>query len=219
MDSQGVCAKKGFQSFVSSPWLSFLILTFPPPLCLLSTLPADSTGKYWMVGNEQSVVSSSDTPVDFLFEFCDYNKLAICHAADGKYLRGDHAGVLKANADDLETATLWEYWGGRGGGKPAANGDVVACCRDAGGGKREHGGGSTTPPVHTYMVSSPPLPSPLPSCSSVYPVLITLYVDELHRENRKVRRRKEGDAPFSFPFILPLFFPALLCSADLYLLP
>uniref|UniRef100_A0A668U1F9 Fascin n=2 Tax=Oreochromis aureus TaxID=47969 RepID=A0A668U1F9_OREAU len=69
----------------------------------------DSTGKYWMVGNEQSVVSSSDTPVDFLFEFCDYNKLAICHAADGKYLRGDHAGVLKANADDLETATLWEY--------------------------------------------------------------------------------------------------------------
>uniref|UniRef100_A0AAQ4P4V6 Fascin n=1 Tax=Gasterosteus aculeatus aculeatus TaxID=481459 RepID=A0AAQ4P4V6_GASAC len=69
----------------------------------------DSTGKYWMVGNEQSVVSSSDAPVDFLFEFCDYNKLAIRHAADGKYLRGDHAGVLKANADDLETATLWEY--------------------------------------------------------------------------------------------------------------
>ncbi|XP_013868328.1 fascin actin-bundling protein 1a [Austrofundulus limnaeus] len=69
----------------------------------------DSTGKYWMVGNEQSVVSSSDAPVDFFLEFCDYNKLAIRHAADGKYLRGDHAGVLKANADDLETATLWEY--------------------------------------------------------------------------------------------------------------
>ncbi|KAK5856615.1 hypothetical protein PBY51_008198 [Eleginops maclovinus] len=69
----------------------------------------DSTGKYWMAGNEQSVVSSSDTPVDFLFEFCDYNKLAIRHAADSKYLRGDHAGVLKANADDLESATMWEY--------------------------------------------------------------------------------------------------------------
>lgn len=62
-----------------------------------------------MVGNEQSVVSSSDTPIDFLFEFCDYNKLAVRHAADGKFLRGDHAGVLKANADDLESATLWEY--------------------------------------------------------------------------------------------------------------
>lgn len=71
--------------------------------------PTDSTGKYWMVGNEQSVVSSSDAPVDFLFEFCDYNKLAIRHVADNKYLRGDHAGVLKANADDLETATFWEY--------------------------------------------------------------------------------------------------------------
>ncbi|XP_061557316.1 fascin actin-bundling protein 1a [Phycodurus eques] len=69
----------------------------------------DSTGKYWMVGNEQAVVSSSDTPIDFLFEFCDYNKLAVRHVSDGKYLRGDHAGVLKANADDLETATLWEY--------------------------------------------------------------------------------------------------------------
>lgn len=102
----------------------FFFHTLPPPfrhmippsthsihICSLHLLssPADSTGKYWMVGNEQSVVSSSDTPVDFLFEFCDYNKLAVRHAADSKYLRGDHAGVLKANADDLETATLWEY--------------------------------------------------------------------------------------------------------------
>ncbi|XP_029603544.1 fascin actin-bundling protein 1a [Salmo trutta] len=69
----------------------------------------DSTGKFWMVGDEASVVSSSDTPVDFLLEFCDYNKVAIRSVADGKYLHGDHAGVLKANADDLETATLWEY--------------------------------------------------------------------------------------------------------------
>ncbi|KAM9784644.1 fascin actin-bundling protein 1a [Syngnathus typhle] len=69
----------------------------------------DSTGKYWMVGNEQAVVSSSDAPVDFFFEFCDYNKLAVRHGSDGKYVRGDHAGVLKANADDLETATMWEY--------------------------------------------------------------------------------------------------------------
>lgn len=78
--------------------------TFLDALNLLS----DSTGKYWMVGSESNVLSSSDTPVDFFLEFCDYNKVAI-KSTEGKYLKGDHAGVLKANADDLDTSTLWEY--------------------------------------------------------------------------------------------------------------
>lgn len=68
----------------------------------------DSQGNYWGVGEEAAVVCSSSTPVHFLFEFCDLNKMAV-RVKGGKYLKGDNAGSLKAIADSLDSATLWEY--------------------------------------------------------------------------------------------------------------
>lgn len=68
----------------------------------------DSQGKYWSVGDDTTVTCGSSSPAQFQLEFCDLNKVAV-RALGGKYLKGDHAGGLKASADSLDNATLWEY--------------------------------------------------------------------------------------------------------------
>lgn len=55
-----------------------------------------------MVGNASWVTRSSDTPVDFLFEFCD-NKLVI--KVGRHYLKESHAGALRACADTFDHVT------------------------------------------------------------------------------------------------------------------
>ncbi len=57
---------------------------------------------------------------------------------------------------------------------------------------------TTALPIHTSTY--PPTPTPL---HSLYSVLMTLYVDKLHRENRKDRRRRKE----TLLFLLPSFHP------------
>ncbi|XP_028821481.1 fascin-like [Denticeps clupeoides] len=67
----------------------------------------DGAGRYWQVSGG-AVSSSSDVPVPFQLELCDWNRLAI-RTEDGFYLRGDQTGALTADTPNRESATLWEY--------------------------------------------------------------------------------------------------------------
>ncbi|XP_061685966.1 fascin [Syngnathoides biaculeatus] len=69
----------------------------------------DCEGKWWRAGEDATVSCSADgVGARFLFELCDVDKMAV-RVVGGKYLRGDRAGGLKASADSVEGATLWEY--------------------------------------------------------------------------------------------------------------
>ncbi|XP_019397843.1 PREDICTED: fascin-2 isoform X2 [Crocodylus porosus] len=67
-------------------------------------------GKFWYVANNGLVCSDGETSEDFFFEFREHGRVAI-KGKNGKYLRGDPAGTLKADADTdtVPRATLWEY--------------------------------------------------------------------------------------------------------------
>ncbi|XP_075760174.1 fascin-2 isoform X1 [Pelodiscus sinensis] len=65
-------------------------------------------GKFWYVASSGAVCSDGETPEDFFFEFRARGRVAI-RGKNGKYLRGDPSGTLRADADSLPRATLWEY--------------------------------------------------------------------------------------------------------------
>ena len=78
--------------------------------------PADSPrglspgqgGKFWYVASSGSVCSDGDLSEDFFFEFRERGRVAI-KAKNGRYLRGDPAGTLRADSESVLRATLWEY--------------------------------------------------------------------------------------------------------------
>uniref|UniRef100_A0A8C5R7S1 Fascin n=1 Tax=Leptobrachium leishanense TaxID=445787 RepID=A0A8C5R7S1_9ANUR len=66
------------------------------------------TNKFWYISSNGTVCSDGDMSEDFFFEFREHNHVAI-KGKNGKYLRGDQAGTLKADAESVNMATLWEY--------------------------------------------------------------------------------------------------------------
>ncbi|NXJ72278.1 FSCN2 protein, partial [Rostratula benghalensis] len=65
-------------------------------------------GKFWYVASSGSVCSDGDLSEDFFFEFRERGRVAI-KAKNGRYLRGDPAGTLRADSESVLRATLWEY--------------------------------------------------------------------------------------------------------------
>uniref|UniRef100_A0A8C9UFZ3 Fascin actin-bundling protein 2, retinal n=1 Tax=Serinus canaria TaxID=9135 RepID=A0A8C9UFZ3_SERCA len=65
-------------------------------------------GKYWYVASSGSVCSDGDLSEDFFFEFRERGRMAI-KGKNGRYLRGDPAGTLRADSESVLRATLWEY--------------------------------------------------------------------------------------------------------------
>ncbi|XP_039356414.1 fascin-2 [Mauremys reevesii] len=64
--------------------------------------------KFWYVASSGAICSDGEMAEDFFFEFRERGRVAI-RGKNGKYLRGDPAGTLRADADSLPRATLWEY--------------------------------------------------------------------------------------------------------------
>uniref|UniRef100_A0A8C3T5U9 Fascin n=2 Tax=Chelydra serpentina TaxID=8475 RepID=A0A8C3T5U9_CHESE len=65
-------------------------------------------GKFWYVASSGALCSDGEMSEDFFFELRERGRVAI-RGKNGKYLRGDPAGTLRADADSLHRATLWEY--------------------------------------------------------------------------------------------------------------
>ncbi|XP_037770174.1 fascin-2 [Chelonia mydas] len=65
-------------------------------------------GKFWHIAGSGAICSDGEMAEDFVFEFRERGRVAI-RGKNGKYLRGDLAGTLRADAESLHRATLWEY--------------------------------------------------------------------------------------------------------------
>ncbi|XP_038633084.1 fascin-2b [Scyliorhinus canicula] len=67
-----------------------------------------SDGKFWYIASTGTICTDGVIPEDFYLEFRDHGRLAI-KGQNKKYLRGNQAGTLRADADEVDSSTLWEY--------------------------------------------------------------------------------------------------------------
>ena len=67
------------------------------------------SGKYWKIDGSSHLVQSADGGEMFAFELCSKNRMKICAASNGKYLKGDHNGTISATGSKDDRSILWEY--------------------------------------------------------------------------------------------------------------
>nr|XP_061807871.1 fascin-2-like isoform X3 [Nerophis lumbriciformis] len=65
-------------------------------------------GRFWYVNSTGLVCSDGEVPEDFSVELMERGRLAI-RSKNGRYLRGDQGGTLKADGLSLSSSALWEY--------------------------------------------------------------------------------------------------------------
>ncbi|XP_077407431.1 fascin-2b [Vanacampus margaritifer] len=67
-----------------------------------------ANGRFWYVDGAGLVCSDGEVPEDFGVELLERGRLAI-RSGNGRYLRGDQGGTLKADGLGLSSSALWEY--------------------------------------------------------------------------------------------------------------
>ena len=76
-------------------------------LYTIEILHAGANGKYWKVDGDGHINSDGSEPTPFHLEMRKQSRFTI-RAANGRYLKGEQNGTVKANVD-LDKATHWEY--------------------------------------------------------------------------------------------------------------
>lgn len=71
-------------------------------------LLSGANNKYWRLAEDASIVADGDSPVPFLLEPRGSSILTV-KGPNGCYIKGEHNGLFRAIAQEVDPTTLWEY--------------------------------------------------------------------------------------------------------------